>query len=238
MTDAMRTHLPSANPSCADSAWSLRRRAATPPPRCCELGYIVLRFTLRASATAVVTASASRSLPRGLETVGGHHGVVRLPGRTWAAATRVRVSLADRRVFALSQPPKSRNCSNFRPSPGAKLDGYGGEEVEVTPVIYVQPQPEGMSGPFPATEFPRLDTRGFPAADDGNAGWRMARRWAASPELEWTFQVMVQRINACSGQMPALFYEPLSDFDVTRRLLRFSAHLRSRVHPRPAPPGR
>jgi GNAT superfamily N-acetyltransferase len=85
-----------------------------------------------------------------------------------------------------------------------------------------------MSGPFPASEIPQLTTPGFPVGDDRREGWRLARRWGGYPELEWSFPVFAPRVGAFSGQVPALFYEPLTDFDATRRALRFSAHLDSR----------
>lgn len=91
--------------------------------------------------------------------------------------------------------------------------------------------PGGMKGPYPASEIPKLVSYGLPEANDRQRSWLVARRWGGYAELEWTFGVFVQRVRALSGRVPALFYESLSDFDVTRRMLRTGSHLLSRNKP-------
>jgi hypothetical protein len=102
----------------------------------------------------------------------------------------------------------------------------------MSPLLFARDgDPEGMQGPYPTSEIPPLVSPGIPAANDRQQSWLTGRRWGAYPELEWTFGIFVQRVRALGGRVPALFYEQLSDFDITRRMLRIGSHLLSRRDP-------
>lgn len=61
--------------------------------------------------------------------------------------------------------------------------------------------------------------------------WRSARRWSLYPELEWTYGIFMGRITAVGGLVPAYFYEDLTDFELTRLLVRVGNVLASEGRP-------
>jgi hypothetical protein len=86
----------------------------------------------------------------------------------------------------------------------------------------------GMEGPFPAAEIPRPQISSERGVGEHNPTWLLSRSWGGYPELEWTFSVFGERLLALSGIITAYFYEPLSEFNTARYLLRYGAHLRAR----------
>jgi GNAT superfamily N-acetyltransferase len=80
-----------------------------------------------------------------------------------------------------------------------------------------------------ASHFPGPPDVG--TAAEGHEGWRLARLWGGYPELEWTFGVLGERIQAFGGRFPAYFYEDVSDFDTARLLVRIGSVLISRHEP-------
>ena len=80
-----------------------------------------------------------------------------------------------------------------------------------------------------ASHFPGPPEVG--TAGEGHDGWTLSRLWSGYPELEWTFGVFGERVKAFGGQIPAYFYEDVSDFDTARWLVRMSSALVSRHEP-------
>jgi GNAT superfamily N-acetyltransferase len=93
-------------------------------------------------------------------------------------------------------------------------------------------------GPFLSVEEPTqlVIASHFPAPPkvgtaEGHDGWRLSRLWGGYPELEWTFSVFGERVKAFGGQIPAYFYEDVTDFDTARWLVRMGSVLVHRREP-------
>ncbi len=83
----------------------------------------------------------------------------------------------------------------------------------------------GEFGPPAPNTYPQMEPLGITGR---HGGWFYSRRLSGYPELEWSYPVMTERTWMLSSRAPALFYEPLSDFDQVRRAVYFSAELRGR----------
>lgn len=80
-----------------------------------------------------------------------------------------------------------------------------------------------------ASHFPAPPKVG--TASEGHDTWRLSRLWGGYPELEWTFGIFGERARAFGGQIPAYFYEDVTDFDTARWLVRMGSILLHRREP-------
>jgi hypothetical protein len=56
-------------------------------------------------------------------------------------------------------------------------------------------------------------------------GWVYARGLGMYPELEWSYSILTQRTWMLSSQVPAFFYEPLTEFDQVREVASLGREL-------------
>jgi GNAT superfamily N-acetyltransferase len=90
------------------------------------------------------------------------------------------------------------------------------------------PGPPTYDPPFRTIDrhFPGPPHLGIPLAHDDI--WQAGREWGGYPELEWVFARFMDRILAFGGRGKAYFYEPLTDFDTVRLILRLHSILLER----------